>query len=248
MMASSADQSQLRPELLDTFRRGDAWIARAVVGNDKVFPPGQPLVTAGGASDMIFRIRTGWLVRSRTLPDGRRQIISLYLPGDLVGVKSLLFTRQPDAIECLTGATVGVIHHADLHRLCEQHCEVAFRLMWHIADEEFRLHKWMISLGRGTAEERLALMFLDLRDRLRRLGLTSSESFRLPMTQQHIGDHLGLTVVHVNRMLRRFREARMMTLKAGMAMIHDADALQRIAGPVQDVFQREQHEGGVAPA
>jgi CRP/FNR family transcriptional regulator, anaerobic regulatory protein len=103
----------------------------------------------------------------------------------------------------------------------------------------------VIGLGRGSADERTAAMLLDFRGRLSWLSRARSiDTFRLPMTQQEIGDYLGLTVVHVNRVLRRFRETKLATVKGGTAVIHDATALQRIASPLQDVFERTAPEFG----
>jgi CRP/FNR family transcriptional regulator, anaerobic regulatory protein len=113
-------------------------------------------------------------------------------------------------------------------------------VMFQLAEDERRLHNWVVGLGRSDAEARIAAMLLDFWWRLRRLGLVPRSSFNFPMTQQQIGDYVGLTVVHTNRILRRFREAQIATVTRGMAVILDVEALGRIARPMLDIFDREQ--------
>jgi CRP-like cAMP-binding protein len=99
------------------------------------------------------------------------------------------------------------------------------------------LHNWVIALGRGTAEERLATFFLELRARSLHLNLGSGRSFSVHLTQPQIADYLGLTPVHVNRTLREFRERGIMLLKGRVAVTQDLAALRRIAAPMLDVFE-----------
>jgi CRP-like cAMP-binding protein len=189
------------------------------------------------------------MARTRTIEDGRRQIVMTFLPGDFVGVKSVLLREQPDTIECLGGVTADAIDHEQVRRLVETNGKIALRLLFQLGEDERRLHNWVVGLGRGNADERVATMLLDFRGRLHRMGLgDGGDRFRLPMTQQDIGDYLGLTVVHVNRVLRRFHHSHLATAKAGLAIIHDAAALQRIANPLQDVFERTTPDFGGVPS
>ena len=81
--------------------------------------------------------------------------------------------------------------------------------MFQLAEDERRLHNWVTALGKGHADERIATLLLDLRGRLHaQAGLANGDGFYIPMTQQEMADHLGLTLVHVNRVLRRLREIR----------------------------------------
>jgi CRP-like cAMP-binding protein len=194
----------------------------------------------------VYRVRTGWLARWRPVDDGHQQIISIFLPGDLVGLKCMLMTRQPDGIEALTAATLNSLDQACFRDLATTDPAVGLRVMFQLAEDERRLHNWVVGLGHSNAEARIAAMLLDFRRRLRRLGLVPRNSFNLPMTQQQIGDYAGLTVVHTNRVLRRFREAGIATITRRTAMILDADALERIARPMLDIYDREQAAIGSA--
>jgi CRP-like cAMP-binding protein len=150
----------------------------------------------------------------------------------------MYLTRQPDAIEALSDATLEWIDQRAMRELVRLDPDAAMRTTWQAMEDERRLHNWVVGLGQGSAEERVAQMVLDFRGRLHRIGLLRGETYRLPMTQQQIGDYLGLTTVHVNRVLKRLREGRVLSIQKQMVMIEDAAALERIAYPVQDLFER----------
>ena len=97
--------------------------------------------------------------------------------------------------------------------------------MFQLAEDERRLHNWVAALSKGSADERIATLLLDLHGRLHHAGLANGDAFRMPMTQQEIGDHLGLTLVHVNRVLRRLREAGIVTVQRGMVWVEEMEQL-----------------------
>jgi CRP-like cAMP-binding protein len=111
--------------------------------------------------------------------------------------------------------------------------------MFQLAEDERRLHSWVVALGRGDAAERIAAMLLDLRLRLRRIGLEPRKSFSFPLTQRDIADHLGITVVHTNRVVKRLRQEGLLVLSRGSAIIQDLAGLEAIARPMLDIFERE---------
>ena len=222
-----------RPELYERLKRGEKSIFRLLMAEQQLFQAGAAMIPAGEPHEFVYRIRTGWAARIRSIPDGRRQLLAIYLPGDLCGVKCTFMTRQPDGIECLTPVTVNRAPHQEIRRLADQDPDVALRLMYELAENERRLDNWIASLGRGDAEERLATFLVEVRSRLRRLGLVQ-KNFSLPLTQQQLGDHLGLTVVHINRVLRRFRESGIVTVTKRNVIIEDLAKLIEIAAPMLD--------------
>jgi len=226
-----------RPELLGALQRGEAVLTRAMAPNARTFKPGEKIIGEGEPHGFVYWLRTGWVARTRRLPDERNQIIAIFLPGDFFGVKTIFLVQQPDALEALSAVTVEFLDHRQVLDLAQQDPDVGIRLWWQICEDQRRLHSWITGLGRGNAEERIAAMLLDFRIRLRRAGL-AGESFRLPMTQQQMADYLGLTVVHVNRVLRRLREAGAISVSEGRMMIRDMQAVAQLAGAIQDVFDR----------
>ena len=226
-----------RPELLGALQRGEVVLTRAMRPNARIFKPGEKILEEGEPHGFVYWLRTGWVARTRRLPDERNQIIAIFLPGDFFGVKTIFLVQQPDALEALSAVTVEFLDCREVLNLARQDPDVGIRLWWQICEDERRLHNWITGLGRGNAEERIAAMLLDFRIRLRRAGL-AGEGFRLPMTQQQMADYLGLTVVHVNRVLRRLKEAGAISVSGGRMMIRDIQAIAQLARPIQDVFDR----------
>src|SRR4051812_45207724 len=232
-----------RPELRNLLTRGEATIKNAMS------PPirrreGDILVATGEESGTVYLLEAGWVARTRMIEDGRRQIIVVFLPGDLMGIKCMLLERQPDTIECLTDVHVRMIDHKHLLELVAQDHAVSVRVMFQLGEDERRLDNWVAALGKGSAEERIATLLLDLRGRLSQAGLANGAGFQMPMTQQEIDDHLGLTLVHVNRVLRRLREAGIVTVQRGLVVVDELARLSQIAAPMQDIYERETPEFG----
>jgi CRP/FNR family transcriptional regulator len=223
-----------RPQIYDRLCRGDVLINEAMRDGSATLHRGQRIVGSEGERGTIYRVRTGWLARARSMSDGRQQIVSVRLPGDLIGVRRLLVTTPTTSLECLTSVTLGRIERSRMEKLVEDSPEVALRVMFQLAEDERRLHNWVVALGRGAAEERVAAMLIDLHFRLNHLGLTREGRFHFPMNQQQISDHLGMTVVHVNRTLRKLRERGIATIRNGTATLHDLPALRALAEPFLD--------------
>jgi CRP-like cAMP-binding protein len=145
-------------------------------------------------------------------------------------------TRQPDAIEALTQASTRRIHYQEVLALAAKDFAVGLHLARQLALDERHLHNWNVRLGRANAEERLAALLLEFRNRLLKLSVRAGERFVLPLTQQQIADHVGLTVVHVNRILRRFRELNMVVIqRSEVVFLKDVASLEGLARPVLDL-------------
>lgn len=211
---------------------------------EKDFGPGYVLVREGEPHTPIYRLVAGKVARIRNMEDGRRQIICIFGPGDLLAVKSMLLDRQPDDIEALSRATVRTLDYAKGLALLGEHPEVGLRFMWQLAEDERRLHNSVTLLGRGTAVERISTVLLDLQARLVLLG---GESSPIRIRQQDLADYVGLTLVHVNRTLRRLHEEGALETQTGGIVLRDLAALHRHAAPMLDIFERETPIFGAPP-
>ncbi|MDP8915638.1 MAG: Crp/Fnr family transcriptional regulator [Pseudomonadota bacterium] len=211
-------------------------------GRSKTLRPGEALIAMGEEHEAVYRVRSGWFAQTRALPDGRNQIIEVFLPGDLVGVKTMFLVRQFETVEALTVAAVEHLHCRQMRELSRSDPDVGLRLMWQILEDERRLHAWVVSLGQGDADERMTQMLLDFHSRLAHADLIADDAseFPLPMTQQHMADLLGLSEVHVNRVLRRLREKKLVTMSGGKVRLLDPSAVRALAFPVQDGFERQE--------
>jgi CRP-like cAMP-binding protein len=169
-------------------------------------------------------ILRGWAARMRVLEDGRRQIMSFLLPGDLVGN-----CRHPCPVAVSVVATLTDVEFCaapDAERLpCLAEAYAISGAM-----EEAYLLAQITRLGRLNAEERLTDLLLELLERLERCGLASHQSFDFPLTQEVLADMTGLTPVHVNRMIQLLRRQGAITLKGGRLTIAGAEMLARRIG------------------
>lgn len=186
-------------------------------------------VAEGTVTGTVYLIETGWAIRYKLLSDGRRQIVNFLLPGDLVGVRASLFGVQDETVETLTPTSVAIVPFARILELFRSHPKIAAAINWLSAREEAMMADHITRLGRRNAYERMSHLLLELLRRLRAVGLTAGEEFDLPATQETLGDFLGLSVVHVNRTLRRLREEGLIAQDAGRIQLLDIPRLEAIA-------------------
>ena len=239
-MPDSANFALHRPELTEGLRRGDEKIRNLMAAGRMQVDDDVILIKADKQHDYVYRMREGWAGRIRTLADGRSQFILIFLPGDLFAVKSMFVARHSDAVQVLAPSIIERIDYRELRDAYESDTDVSLRCTWQVMEEERRLHNWVVGLGRGSAEERLALLFSDFRGRLAMSGVIAedAQSFHVPLTQEQLGDHVGISPVHVNRVLKVLRESGVIELHGRVLTILDPEALGRIAEPLMDFYER----------
>ena len=165
------------------------------------FEPDQTIVAEDELADAGFIVLSGMVSLYKALPDGRRQIVGLLLPGDFIG-----FTcedgRYCHSAQAVTRAELCRLPAACLRRLARAHPEVERRLMGALSAELCAAQEQMLWLGRKSAPEKLASFLLMLARRGERRGGRAND-VRLPMSRQEIADCLGLTDATVSRALTR---------------------------------------------
>jgi CRP/FNR family transcriptional regulator len=239
-MSDSARFALHRPEFLGALVQGEQKIAQLMKGSAFTLAPGRTLIEAETEHRFVYRLLEGWACRTRLLPDGRNQFILIFLPGDLFAIKSMFVTRHPDAVKSISQIVAERIDYRELHTAYVGDGDVATRCIWQVMEEERRLHSWVTGLGQGSAEERLALLLMDFRGRLVLSGALAADSltYQMPLTQGQLADHLGITAVHVNRVLRAFRESGIATVRDGSVTINDLGALAQRASSLLDSHER----------
>ena len=149
------------------------------------------------------------------LPDGRRQILNFLLPGDLIGLQAAMFDAALYAVEALTDVQLCILPRRRIWALFGEMPGLAFDVTWLGAREEGFVDENLTSVGRRTAAERVAALIITLYKRATALDLVTDNSFEFPLTQQHIADALGLSLVHTNKTLARLRRMGMFTRTNG---------------------------------
>jgi CRP-like cAMP-binding protein len=165
------------------------------------------VLTRGQKYDVLFVLIDGVAVRYRILHDGRRQVLNIALPGDFIGFLGTFFEKALYSVTALTQSVVVPIPFRTLLGLFDRHTRLAAAIFWSFACEAAMYAEHLIDVGRRSALERVSRFLLELLTRLKIIGLADERSFRMPLTQELIGDALGLSVPHVNRTLRQLRDA-----------------------------------------
>jgi CRP-like cAMP-binding protein len=167
-----------------------------------VVDAGATIFLEGAHSAHLFTILSGWGFRYKTLEDGRRQILNYVMPGDLIGLQGSIMGEMQHSTEALSPVSLCVFERAELMTLYNKHPSLAFDLTWIAAREERILDEHLLSIGRRSALERAAYLLAYLHQRASVLHLFNGSKV-IPITQQHIADTLGLSIVHTNKTLKK---------------------------------------------
>jgi CRP-like cAMP-binding protein len=174
--------------------------------NQKI-PARRTIYRSHELSEALTVICSGWAACISTLSDGRRQILSFLLPGDLVSTIALFGQCLPYEVQALTDVNYCTFDSATLRPTLFSDSDLLRQFLQIWAEEKERADELAIDLGRRSADERIARLMLNLLRRLRARDLVHDETFEFPLRQQHIADATGLTPVHVSRVISEFRRA-----------------------------------------
>lgn len=187
------------------------------------------LLRAGEEATPTFTLFTGWAFRFRLLPDGRRQLLGILLPGDTVGLETLLGAPPAYSVQAAGDVTMCLLNAPRIAQCMEVEACLRQRIFALLCKEREASAELLTRIGQCDAEERVTWLLLDLHTRLQRRGLATDHSFSLALRQQHIADLLGLTVIHLNRVLRRLRGRELVTITGREVILQDVPTLERLA-------------------
>ena len=191
---------------------------------------GRAVVPEHRASAKLFTLYSGWAFRYKSLADGRRQILNFLLPGDLIGLQAEFIDEATHGVEALTDVRLCVFPQERLWQLFQQQPQLGYDLTWLCASEERLVDENLVTVGRRSAAERIAMLLIHLWRRAERVGLTAEDgSIVFPLTQQHIADALGLSLVHTNKTLRRLERLGLHEIRSGRLRLVEPQALERLA-------------------
>jgi CRP-like cAMP-binding protein len=194
-------------------------------GQLRQIPKNSDIVVTGRHCRTFFVNRNGWLFRYKTLHNGDRQIVDFILPGQIFGLQACFFKVSLYSIATITEASVSAIPLDTIDSVFERDPRLAKALFWSAVCEAAIVGEHLIDTARRSASERVSHLVLELFVRLKASGQTDGVSFDMPLTQELIGDALGLTTVHVNRTLRSLREDGLLKMSNKCVTILDFDAL-----------------------
>jgi CRP-like cAMP-binding protein len=188
------------------------------------------IVHEGQTGHRAYILQSGWAYSYKLLPDGGRQVITFSLPGDFMGLRSVLLRTSDHSFASISDVQVSAIAVPRMIRVFSEFPRLGAAMLWAVSRDEAVTVEHLVGIGRRSAIERMAHFFLELGQRLRLVGMATETKYECPLNQYLLADALGLTAIHVNRVLRQLRERGLITLKAQNVVIEDVKGLVKLAG------------------
>lgn len=196
------------------------------------------LIREGDQPGPVFVILEGWACRYKILPSGTRQVLAFLMPGDSCDLHVGLLAEMDHSIQTITPALVATIDRIQMDMIMDSHRAVAKAMYVAQLIDEGTMRAWITSMGRRASIERVAHLMCELYLRARNIGLITEARLRLPLSQLLLADELGMTAVHLNRVLKELRLSGAMSLQRGSLEITDPIKLIQIAGFDENYLHR----------
>jgi CRP-like cAMP-binding protein len=184
------------------------------------------IVREGDVPSQCCLIVEGFACRYQTTAEGKRQILSFHISGDIPDLQSLHLTVMDHSLATLVPSRLAFVQHDDLRAFMREHPHLGDLFWRETLVDAAVFRQWMVGLGRRSAHGRIAHLLCELLVRLRAIGLVEDHVFELPVTQAELGDALGLSTVHVNRVLQDLRGEHLIALHGGCLKVLDWDGLK----------------------
>ncbi len=229
MAASLLDSFFRKLEQRDALTTSEHEALRAAAGQEADYPANTDLVSEGDRPEVSTLVVSGYTMRYRVLSNGQRQITAIHIPGDFVDLHSFVLKTMDHSVGALSDCHVVRFPHSGLTEITERYPHLT-RVLWLMTLLDSAIHReWLVAMGRRSAGGQLSHLVCELYIRLGIVGLAHDGSFTLPLTQIELGDALGLSAVHVNRVLQELRAENLLTWQNQTVHILDWPRLQERA-------------------
>ncbi len=219
------------------FSDDDVRVLEGLCLREERFAADMTLVTEGERPRSAFVLTKGMACRYRLMRDGRRQILTFLIPGDFYDLHGFLMGAVDHSVGTIVPTRLATIDRDTVLGIVAQNGRLGAALWWSAMQEAAMLRERIVALGRRNAHGRVAYILCELVWRYIAIGVSDDHSIRLPLTQVELADTLGLTAVHINRILQEFRANALITLEQGKLTLRDIERLQGIAEFDQDYLQ-----------
>ena len=191
-------------EKFTTLSDEDKRVLEDAASDTREFGPREDIIREGDRPDYVHLMVEGWAVRYKLLPNGNRAILAYLIPGDLCDIHVTLY-EMDHSIATLSPCKVACIRGETISRIMREHERLPRALWWSTLVNEAILREWLVTVGYLPADKRLAHFICEMLLRTKAVGLTGDDSFELPLTQEELADSIGMSAVHMNRMLQELR-------------------------------------------
>jgi CRP-like cAMP-binding protein len=206
-----------------------ALLTRAATSRVRQFGPRIDIAREGDQPTDVHVLLSGWACRYKQFEDGRRQVVSFFLPGDMCDINVFILKEMDHSIATITSANVADLPREFFDEISASHPRIATALWWETLVSAAIQREWTMSLGQRTATERMAHLLCEIFLRLRLAGLTEGNSCEFPLIQSDLAEATGLSKVHVNRTLQELRSSGLVVLRGRTLMIPNLDHLMSAA-------------------
>jgi len=193
------------------------------------FVVGRDMVHQGQSNQAAYILSSGWVCSYKIQADGTRQIVDFQVPGDFLGLRSVLLRTSDHGFEPIVDIEAAEVMTSDLLEAFAQAPRLATAILWAASRDEAMVVEHLVGIGRRDANARMAHFLLELGSRLALVDMGSKKGYDCPLTQYHLADVLGLSAVHVNRVLRQLRENGLLTFRDGHVTFQNYDGLVDLA-------------------
>lgn len=191
---------------------------------------GKEVVYEGQNHHSAYILRKGWACSYKRLRDGSRQIIDIQIPGDFLGLRSLLLRTSDHSFMTLTDVEVSRVSPERLAGIFHATPRLALAFLWAASRDEAMIVEHLVNIGRRDALERTLHFLLELGARLKLIGCGTEESYPCPVSQSILADTLGMTAIHFNRTLRQLREMKLAVVRDGAVTFFDVERAAELSG------------------
>jgi CRP-like cAMP-binding protein len=212
-------------------------VLEVLCSREERFKGSVDILVEGAAPRSAFVVTRGMACRYRLLADGRRQVLTFFIPGDFIDMHVLLLNSIDHFISTIGETRLAAIDRITVIDIVALHPRIKAAFWWSARQEDAMMRERIVALGRRNARGRVAYLLCELVWRQRAISRSEGHAIRLPLTQTDLADALGLTPISVNRILQAFRREQLITLRQRRLTLCDVARLQTISGLAPDYLQ-----------
>jgi len=223
------DQMLMKLRARDDVSEQEALILQSSISEIRTVVTDEVVVRAGVDLTKCTLLVQGFMCRYKDLANGERQISELHVPGDFVDLHSFPLKKLDHSVLALVPCKIAIVPHERVLQMTRDHPHLT-RLLWFATMLDAAIHReWVVSLGRRTAIARLVHLLCELQVRLGVVGMADATGYDLPLTQQDLAECLGMTGVHLNRILGTLKADAVVSFQGRRVRFHDVERARAIA-------------------